>query len=251
MLTTFLLSSELATMIIAVLGVLLVTAVVICFVVRKLSINQGKALKEEEYHQIGKDAEKIIDEAKKQGENIKKDMIKEAKQEINVLKQEHEREVKERKGELAEAEKKMEQREERLDSRSLSLDKREDALSIKENKIEDQKVALDKRSEKVEELIHEQEERLLEISGLTTSEAKDIVMKRIEEEMSFEIASYIKEEEEKAKYESTRKSQSILANAIQQYANETIQEKTVSVVSLPNDEMKGRIIGREFVQLKQ
>ena len=245
MLTTFLLSSELATMIIAVLGVLLVTAVVICFVVRKLSINKGKALKEEEYHQIGKDAEKIIDEAKKQGENIKKDMVKEAKQEINVLKQEHEREVKERKGELAEAEKKMEQREERLDSRSLSLDKREDALSIKENKIEDQKVALDKRSEKVEELIHEQEERLLEISGLTTSEAKDIVMKRIEEEMSFEIASYIKEEEEKAKYESTRKSQSILANAIQQYANETIQEKTVSVVSLPNDEMKGRIIGRE------
>ena len=74
---------------------------------------------------------------------------------------------------------------------------------------------------------------------------EEIVMQKIEEEMAFEVASYIKEEEEKAKYEATRKSQSILANAIQQYANETIQEKTVSVVSLPNDEMKGRIIGRE------
>ena len=245
MITTILLNSELATILSVVFGVLLVIAVVICFVVRKLSINHGKALKELEFHQIGKDADQIIEDAKKQGEKIKKDMISEAKQEINSLKQVHEREVKERKSELADAEKKIEQREERLDTRSLNLDKREDVLALKENKIEDQKVALDKRSEKVEELIHEQEEKLLEISGLTTSEAKDIVMKRIEEEMSFEIASYIKEEEEKAKYEATRKSQSILANAIQQYANETIQEKTVSVVSLPNDEMKGRIIGRE------
>ncbi len=242
---TFLIDSQSLTIVTVVLGVLFLFAVVMCFVVRSTSITKGKSLKEEEFHALGKDAELIIENAKQQGEKIKKDMVSEAKQEINTLKQHNEREMKERKNEILEAEKKVEQREDRLDSRSLSLDKREDALVIKENKIENQKVALDKRSEKVEELIQEQENRLLEISGLTTSEAKEIVMKKIEEEMSFEIASYIKEEEEKAKYEATRKSQSILANAIQQYANETIQEKTVSVVSLPNDEMKGRIIGRE------
>ena len=199
MITTFLLDSiGIETIVTVALGIFLIIAVILCFVIRSLSINKGKILKEQEFHALGKDAEQIIEDAKKQGEKIKKDMVYEAKQEINSLKQTHEREVKERKAELLESEKKLEQREDRLDSRSLSLDKREDALSIKENKIENQKVALDKRSEKVEELIQEQENRLLEISGLTTSEAKDIVMKRIEEEMSFEIASYIKEEEEKA-----------------------------------------------------
>ena len=179
MITTILLNSELTTILSVVFGVLLVIAVVICFVVRKLSINHGKALKELEFHQIGKDADQIIEDAKKQGEKIKKDMISEAKQEINSLKQVHEREVKERKSELADAEKKIEQREERLDTRSLNLDKREDVLALKENKIEDQKVALDKRSEKVEELIHEQEEKLLEISGLTTSHLKlQVTLKR-------------------------------------------------------------------------
>ncbi len=246
MMSTFLIdSADLNVILGGALGLFLIIAVILIFVVRSLSINKGKSIKEAEYHALGKDAEKIIDDAKKQGEKIKKDMIYEAKQEINSLKQTHEREVKERKAELLESEKKLGQREDRLDSRSLSLDKREDALVLKENKIENQKIALDKRSEKVEELIQEQENRLLEISGLTTSEAKEIVMNRIEEEMAFEVASYIKEEEEKAKYEATRKSQAILANAIQQYANETIQERTVSVVSLPNDEMKGRIIGRE------
>ena len=85
----------------------------------------------------------------------------------------------------------------------------------------------------------------MEISGYTEDEARKVVFSKLEDEMQMEMAVYIKDETEKAKYEATRKSQIILANAIQQYANETIQEKTVSVVALPNDEMKGRIIGRE------
>ena len=206
---------------------------------------EGQAEVEEKYRQLGKDADRIISDAEKAGAARSRELINEAKAEINSLKQANEKEIKERKAEIQDLEKKLDQREDRLDSRSVSLDKREDALAVKENKLEDQKVALDKRNDKIEELIAEQEKKLLEISGLTTSEAKEIVFKKVEDEMSTEIAVYIKEEEEKAKWEATRKSQTILANAIQQYANEMIQEKTVSVVALPNDEMKGRIIGRE------
>ena len=139
MMTTFLLDSTTLTIISVVLGVLLLFAVILIFVVKSLSINKGKNLKEEEYHALGKDAEKIIDDAKKQGEKIKKDMVYEAKQEISSLRKTYEQEVKERKAELLESEKKLGQREDRLDSRSLSLDKREDALALKETKIENQK----------------------------------------------------------------------------------------------------------------
>ncbi len=230
-------------------GILFVIALgalfVVWFIASNRGKNQGKEEVEEKYRQLNKDADKIISDAKAASEAERKQMIIEAKAEINTLRQANDKEMREHKAELAELEKKVAQREERLDTRSVSLDKREDSLIIKENKLEDQKTALEVRSNKVEELIAEQENRLLEISGLTTSEAKEIVFKKVEDEMSTEIAVYIKEEEEKAKWEATRKSQTILANAIQQYANETVQEKTVSVVALPNDEMKGRIIGRE------
>ena len=225
--------------------VLFIIAIMAGIALAYFAFNKGKALVEKKFADAGKTAEGIIDDAKKEGEKRHKELVSEAKKEINALKQEHEKEVRDRKQELSDLEKKIDQREDRLDARSVSLDKREDSLTVKENKIEEQRVALETRSNKIEELIDEQEKKLYEISGLTSTEAKDIVMKKTEEEMAMEIAVYIKEEEEKAKWESTRKAQTILANAIQQYANEIIQEKTVSVVSLPNDEMKGRIIGRE------
>ena len=206
---------------------------------------EGEKETEEKFRALGKQADKIIDDAKKEGEHTKKSMIQEAKLEIADLKQAHEKEVNEKKSELQDQAKKLDRREEKLDDRSVSLDKREDSLILKENKLEERKAEVEKRSDKVEELIQEQEKRLFEISALTNAEAREIVLEKTESEMENEIAIYIKEEVEKAKYEATRKSQVILANAIQQYANETIQEKTVSVVSLPNDEMKGRIIGRE------
>ena len=206
---------------------------------------KGKALVEKKYAELGKTAESIIETAKQEGERKQKELIAEAKREIAAMRAAYEKEVSAERQKLIDLEKKLEQREDRLDTRSASLDKREDALVIKENKLEKQKLALDERSNKIEELIEEQEKKLYEISGLTQTEAKEIVMKRTEDELALEIAVYIKEEEEKAKIECIKKSQTILANAIQQYANETIQERTVSVVSLPNDEMKGRIIGRE------
>ena len=200
---------------------------------------------EDKYLRMGKQAEKIIEDAKKNADNTKRSMISEAKTEIAELKKSYDKEISEKKAELQDQSKKLDRREEKLDDRSVNLDKREDSLIVKENKLEERRQEVEKRSDKVEELIQEQEKRLFEISGLTLTEAKDIVLEKVENEMSNEIAVYIKDEVEKAKYEATRKSQVILANAIQQYANETIQEKTVSVVALPNDEMKGRIIGRE------
>lgn len=208
-------------------------------------VTEGTKQTEDKYHKLGKEAEKIIDDAYKEAERNKKDLISEAKEEIASLKANHEKEVKEKKAELQDQDKKLERREAALDSRSINLDKREDSLIAKENKLETRRNEVEKRSEKVEELIQDQEKRLQEIAGLTNSEARAIVLEKVENDMSSEIAVYIKDELEKAKYEVTRKSQVILANAIQQYANETVQEKTVSVVALPNDEMKGRIIGRE------
>lgn len=208
-------------------------------------VTEGNRQTEDKYYQLGREAEKIIDDAYKEGERNKKSLISEAKAEIASLKAAHEKEVKERKAELQEQDKKLERREATLDSRSINLDKREDSLIVKENKLETRRNEVEKRSEKVEELIQDQEKKLQEIAGLSNADARSIVLEKVENEMSNEIAVYIKDEVEKAKYEVTRKSQVILANAIQQYANETVQEKTVSVIPLPSDEMKGRIIGRE------
>lgn len=190
-------------------------------------------------------ATKIIEDAKKVAEENRKAALLDSKQEIYRLKQEAENAIKERKKEAQELENKLTQREVRLDNRSANLDKREENLNQKERKIDDRKVDVEKQYSKVEELIKEQEKKLIEISGMGQDEARTIILSRVEEDMALEIASYIKDQEEKAKNEAGRKAQSLLANAIQQYANETVNEKTVSVVALPNDEMKGRIIGRE------
>ncbi len=205
---------------------------------------------------IGRDANKIIDDAKKAAEDNRKREVLETKQELYRLKQDSEkeirqmkadadREIKERKKSAVELEQKLSQREERLDNRSNNLDKREEGLNQKESKVDQRKAQLDAEFGKVEQLIEEQNKKLIEISGMKVEEAKKIILERIEDEMSQEIAVVIKEAEDKAKSEVNRKAQSLLANAIQQYANDSISEATVSVVPLPNDEMKGRIIGRE------
>ena len=234
---------------IVLLFALLVGAVVVGLLYSKKQyekgIAEGEQKTEDKYIQLGKDAVKIISDAEAEGKSKQDKLIQEAKQEIASLKKEYDEEVREKKQELQEDSKKLERREASLDNRSNNLDKRESNLEAKENKIEQRLADIEKRSEKVEELISDQEKKLMEICGYTQEEAREIVLKNVEEELHMEIANYVKDETEKAKSEANRKSQMILANAIQQYANETIQEKTVSVVSLPNDEMKGRIIGRE------
>lgn len=208
------------------------------------------------YKSKGKTSQKIIDDAKKLAEENRKKEVLETKQEIHLLKQDAdkeirqlkqdaEKEIKEKRNSCNALEQKLLQREERLDNRSTNLDKREETLNQKESKIDQKKADLEKQYSKVDALIEEQNKKLLEISGLKVEDAKTIILERIEEEMSLEISAKIKEAEEKAKVESNRKAQCLLANAIQQYAGDTVSERTVSVVPLPSDEMKGRIIGRE------
>ncbi|MCR5422782.1 MAG: ribonuclease Y [Bacilli bacterium] len=190
-------------------------------------------------------AEKIIEDANAKAEEKKRASIAETKQEIHQLKSEADREIKERRRSVADLENKINQREQRLDNRSSNLDKREDNLIVKERKIDEMKNQIDQQYAKAEKTVLEQEEKLIQISGMSQEKAREIIMERVENDMAMEIAGYQMEQEEKAKKDAKKKAEIYLANAIQQYSNDVVQDKTVSVVSLPNDEMKGRIIGRE------
>ena len=215
------------------------------FIFMPIGKKKGQEEVEAKYEQLGKDAKKIIEDAELEGKKRQEKLISDAKEDIQRLKSEHNLEVKEKKRELQEEANKLERRETNLENRSLNLDKREEGLSFKEDKLDKRIAEVEQRNNKIGELIEEQEKKLMEVAALSKDEARDIVFKKLEEEMHMDMALYVKEETEKARSEASHKSQMILANAIQQYANETIQERTVSVVSLPNDEMKGRIIGRE------
>lgn len=191
------------------------------------------------------EAEKIIAMAEKDAEKKKRDAILEGKEEIASLKSDADRDIKERRIAVVDLENKLNQREETLDRRAINLDRREEMLNAKENKIDEKKAELEQQNNKVEAILKQQEQKLIEIAALTKEEAKTIIMDRVHEEMSMEIATYIKEEEEKARLEVKSKAKNVLALAIQKYAGETASETTVSTVSLPVEEMKGRIIGRE------
>ncbi|MGD9886521.1 MAG: ribonuclease Y [Bacilli bacterium] len=230
--------------------------VVVSLLLVVIGLAIGYLVFKRQYEKAGKSATKLIEDAKKVAEENRKSALIEFKQEtfklkqenekeIRNLKQEVEREIKEKRRATAELEQKLSQREERLDNRMSNLDKREDTLNQKEQKVEQRKNDLDKQYSKVEELIEAQNKKLLEISGLSVEDAKKIIIERVEEDMTMEVAQIIKDAEDKAKIEVNRKAQCLLANAIQQYAGEIVSETTVSVVPLPNDEMKGRIIGRE------
>lgn len=187
----------------------------------------------------------LIEEAEKQADKNKKQTILEAKKEIHNLKVEADKQIKERKQEVSVTENKLLQREQTLDRRSSNLDKRESNLDKKEETIERRKQSLDDKNIRLDKLIEEQNEKLIEISRYSIDQARDLIFKRVEDEMATEIAAYIKEEEEKAKLQVDKNAKHLLGHALQKYAQEVTSERTVSVVALPNDEMKGRIIGRE------
>ena len=224
---------------------IVVVAALAAVIAGYILFQQGKQKTVKDFEELGQTAKKIISDAEAEGTKRQKELISEAKTEIAGLKNQFNEEVKEKKKDLQEEASKLDRRENNLENRSINLDKRESGLIIKENKLEERILEVENRNNKVEELIQEQEKRLMEIAGLSQSEAAEIVFNKLREEMAMEMAIYVKDETEKARYESTHKAKVILANAINQYANETVQEKTVSVVALPNDEMKGRIIGRE------
>ncbi|MGM9969102.1 MAG: ribonuclease Y [Anaeroplasma sp.] len=191
------------------------------------------------------EAERIIADAEAEAQKKKKESIIEAKQEIADLRQEADHDIKERKNVVVELENKLNQREDTLDRRSSNLDRREEMLNTKEIKIDERKADLEQQNNKIEAILKAQEQKLIEIANLKREEARKIIMDSVRESMKQEITTYIRDEEEKAKAEVKSKAKNVLALAIQKYAGETAGENTVSTVSLPVEEMKGRIIGRE------
>ena len=190
-------------------------------------------------------ADLLIDDARKQAEKNKKETLLETKQEIHKQRVEFDKQTKEKKSELSGVENRLLQREQTLDRRSSNLDKRESNLDTKEESLERRKQSLEDKNRRLDQLVEEQNDKLLEISRFSLEQARDLIFKRVEDEMANEIAQYIKEEEEKAKREVDKNAKHILSGALQKYAQDVTSERTVSVVALPNDEMKGRIIGRE------
>lgn len=184
------------------------------------------------------EAKKILVEAEKSGETKKKEALLEAKEDIHKLRQELERETKDRRSELQRQERRLVQKEENIDRKTESLEKKEETLSHKEAK-------LDKSQAAIEDLHQQQAQELERISGLTSEEARTMLLANAEDEIKHDKALMIKEYEQQAKEESDKKAREIISLAIQRCAADHVAETTVSVVALPNDEMKGRIIGRE------
>lgn len=191
--------------------------------------------------QIGsaeEEARRIVKAAESKGEAAKKEKLLEAKEDVHRLRQELDRETRDRRNELQRQERRLVSKEENLDRKLDSLEKKEENLAFKEAKLEKSQAAIDELHEK-------QKSELERISTLTTEEAKAMLLAEIDEELQHEKAMKIKEYEQQVKDEADKKARNIISMAIQRCAADHVAETTVSVVALPNDEMKGRIIGRE------
>lgn len=192
-----------------------------------------------------KKAEAMLEKAKKEADKIKRDYLLEAKEEAHNLKIETEKDIREKKNEIKEAEERLLARENNIDRRDSTLQNREKLLEEKENNLNNKQKEIQDEQQKVEQIKKEQIELLERIAGFTKSEAHDMVLKKVEEMMNLEITSYIKERETEAKLEADKAAKNLLVTSMQKYAGDVANEQTITVVSLPNDEMKGRIIGRE------
>lgn len=189
--------------------------------------------------------EAILDKAKKEAEKLKRDSILETKEEVHKLKLECDKEIKEKKSELKESEDRLIQRENSMDKRDELYQKRESTLDERENKLFEKQKDIQNEQVKVEEIKQQQLDLLQEISGISRDKAKEMVMSKVKEAMSMEIAAYIKERENEAKLEVDKKAKDLLVSSMQKFAADISNEQTVTVVNLPNDDLKGRIIGRE------
>ncbi|MDD6652374.1 MAG: ribonuclease Y [Clostridium sp.] len=192
-----------------------------------------------------KEADKLIQDAKREAEKAKRDGILELKEESYKLKNQTDAEVKEKKKELNELNQRIDNREKSLDKRDELLTEREKNLDLKDKDLLAKQKEIQEKDAKMENIIKEQIALLEKISGFSKEKARDMVLKKVEEEMSREVAVYLKDREDEAKLEADRKAKELLVSSMQRYSNDVTSEQTVSTVELPNDEMKGRIIGRE------
>lgn len=190
-------------------------------------------------------AQQIIEDGKREAEAARKEALLEAKDERHRLRTEAENEIRERRTELQKQENRLVQKEEVLDRKSEALDKKEETIDQKEDSLTKKERQIEEMQSKVEEMMHQQESELMRISGLTMEEAKNIIFAQVRQETEHETAMMAREIESRAKEEADKKAKEILSIAVQRCAADHVAETTVSVVNLPNDEMKGRIIGRE------
>ena len=201
------------------------------YIIRK-NIGEGKINNAEEL------AKKIIEDAERDSEARRKELLLEVKDEIHRLRNEAEREIRERRSELQRLERRLVNKEENVDRKSEAIERKEEFLSNKLRELEEKEVQID-------EIYKAQVTELERLSGLSSEEAKEILLDEIRKDIIHESALMIKEMENKAKEEADKKAREIITTAIQKCAADHVAEATVTVVALPNDEMKGRIIGRE------
>ncbi|CAI6028869.1 ribonuclease Y [Cohnella sp. JJ-181] len=201
------------------------------YVVRK-SIAEAKISSAEEA------AKQIVENAKKEADALRKETVLEAKDEVHKLRNEAERDIRERRNEIQRQERRLVQKEESLDRKLEQLERKEEQVANKEKRIEE-------TQEQIETLHKQQITELERISNLTMDDAKQLILSTVEQEVRHETAQLIKDIEQQAKEEGDKRARDIISLAIQRCAADHVAETTVSVVTLPNEEMKGRIIGRE------
>lgn len=216
--------------VIAIIAAVLITA--------KVTTNRLKKNAEGTIGNAEEKAREIIDEALKTAENKKRESLLEVKEESIRTKNELDKEIKERRAEAQRYERRVQQKEENIDKKADAIEKREASLASREE-------SLNRMKEEVSRLNEQRVQELERISGLTSEQAKDYLLKIVEDEVKHESAVMIKEMESRAKEEADKKAKEYVVNAIQRCAADHVSETTISVVQLPNDEMKGRIIGRE------
>jgi len=227
------------------------TAIMVLLFVASIAAGAGvgiyvyQQLQKQRFREIQSQAQEVLDRAKKEAETIKKEAILQAKDTLIQMKAEFERETKETRKELQNLEKRLMQKEENLEKKSDILEAREKELAKREREIERLSKELAQKSEEYEAILQEQKKLLESIAKMTTQEAKNMLIESIKEEARRDAALMVKKIEAEAKELADKKAKEIIALAIQRYAGEYVAEKTVSVVTLPNEEMKGRIIGRE------
>ncbi|MCR5507899.1 MAG: ribonuclease Y [Lachnospiraceae bacterium] len=221
-----------------IIAVAVVLLVIGCFAAYKFGYESKRKSDEEKIGNAEQKAREIIDEALKTAEAKKREGLLEVKEESIRARNDIEKETKERRAELQRMERRMQQKEENLDKKTDAIEKREAGFAQKEE-------ALAKQKEQISKLNEQRVQELERISGLTSEQAKEYLLRTVEDDVKHETAILIKELENKAKEEADKKAKEYVVNAIQRCAADHVAETTISVVPLPNDEMKGRIIGRE------
>ncbi len=216
----------------------MVVGIIVGYVIRKVSY-------EKQIAQAHNSAEEIIAAAKKDAATAKKEAILEAKEESHRYRESVEQELKKRRDEVQRQEDRMLQRETTLDRKDSALEKRENAVSSREHKLDQRNEQIQKSQQQVTQLIEQRQAELEKVAQMSHEDAKELLLKQLQNELKTEREVMIRESEQTAELAADRKAKQLIVEAIQRSAADTVSEATVSVVALPNDDMKGRIIGRE------